>query len=130
MKHSRNPNTIHPPLASYAHQIEVSGAHRWLFLSGQVGMKPDRELPEGPVDQFGIALDNILANLQAAKMGVKDLVKLTFYLVDPIDAGKRGEILSARLKGHEPCMTLVYVAGLANPKLKVEIDALACAPWI
>lgn len=130
MKHSRNPNSIHPPLASYAHQIEVSGAHRWLFLSGQVGMKPDGQLPEDPAEQFRIALDNIQANLQAANMRNKDLVKLTFYLVDPIGAGKRAEILSPWLGGHEPCMTLVYVAGLANPKIKVEIDAMACAPWI
>jgi len=36
MKSSRNPATVHPPLASCAHQIEVTGPQRWLVLSGQV----------------------------------------------------------------------------------------------
>lgn len=127
MKKSRNPETIHPPLAAYAHQIEISGAQRWLMLSGQVGMQPDGTLPEDPVQQFEIALNNISANLQAANMQVKDLVKVTLYLVDPIEAKTRSELLSAWLKGHEPCMTLIYVAALANPMIKVELDATACA---
>ncbi|MGY2011684.1 hypothetical protein ACW9HC_32330 [Nocardia gipuzkoensis] len=28
---------------------------------------------------------------------------------------------------HEPCMTLMYVSGLASPALRVEIDAMAWA---
>jgi 2-iminobutanoate/2-iminopropanoate deaminase len=127
MKKSRNPETIHPPLAAYAHQIEVWGEQRWLMLSGQVGMQPDGTLPEDPARQFEIALHNISANLQAASMGVEDVVKLTIYLVDPIAADKRGELLSAWLQGHQPCMTLIYVAALASPKIKVELDATACA---
>ena len=129
MKQSRNPKTIHPPLAAYAHQIEISGAQRWLLLSGQVGMQPDGTLPEDPAQQFEIALDNISKNLQAAKMEVKDLVKLTLYLVNPIEAETRTKLLSAWLKGHEPCMTLIYVAALANPRIKVELDAMACADY-
>lgn len=127
MKESRNPEAIHPPLAAYAHQIEITGAQRWLMLSGQVGMQPDGTLPDDPVRQFEIALNNILANLKAANMQIKDLVKLTLYLVDPIEAGIRAELLSGWLQGHEPCMTLIYVAALASPKIKVELDAMACA---
>jgi len=127
MKKSRNPANIHPPLATYAHQIEITGAQRWLMLSGQVGMQADGTLPEDPARQFEIALNNIAANLQAANMHVEDLVKLTIYLVDPIAAETRGELLSAWLKGHQPCMTLIYVAALASPKIKVELDAMACA---
>lgn len=41
MKQSRNPKTIHPPLAAYTHQIEITGAQRWLMLSGQVGMQKE-----------------------------------------------------------------------------------------
>ena len=127
MKKSRNPETIHQPLASYAHQIEVSGTKRWLILSGQVGMQQDGTLPEDPIKQFEIALNNVHGNLQAANMQIRDIVKLTIYLVDSIDVEKRRELLSTWLKGHEPCMTLIYVAALASPKLKVELDAMACA---
>ena len=128
MKTHRNPNSIHPPLAGYAHQIEIRGRQRWLVLSGQVGMRPDGALPEDALEQLEVALDNVLGNLEAAGMEVQDLVKLTFYLVGEMDAGQRRALTSAKMDGHEPCMTLLYVAGLANPALKVEVDAWASRP--
>jgi 2-iminobutanoate/2-iminopropanoate deaminase len=72
-----------------------------------------------------VAWENLYRNLQAARMDVDDLVKLTFYLVGEMDAKRRGELLAARLKGHKPCMTLVFVASLASPVYKVELDAWA-----
>jgi hypothetical protein len=33
--------------------------------------------------------------------------------------------VASRLGAHHPCMTLLYVAGLASPALRVEIDAWA-----
>ncbi len=39
MKKVRNPENIHPPVAPYVHQIEVTGPSRWLTLSGQLGME-------------------------------------------------------------------------------------------
>lgn len=130
MKKSRNPEIIHQPLSSYVHQIEVSGAQRWLILSGQVGMEQDGGIPEDPIKQFDIALNNIHCNLQTADMEIKDIVKLTIYLVDPMGVEKRRELLSTWLKGHEPCMTLIYVPALASPKIKVELDVMACTDVI
>jgi 2-iminobutanoate/2-iminopropanoate deaminase len=125
MKEYRNPENVHPPVAGYTHQIEIRGPERLLFLSGQIGRREDGTVPDDPIEQFGIALENTSRNLQAAGMGVEDLVKLTFYLVDEIDAGRRREVIEASLKGHQPCMTLVYVAALASPIYKVELDAWA-----
>jgi enamine deaminase RidA (YjgF/YER057c/UK114 family) len=122
-----NPASVHPPLAGYSHQVVIPAFQRWLVISGQVGMKLDGALPEDPLEQFEIALDNISRNLEAAHMGIGDIVKLTIYLVDHIDTAKRREAISSWLQGHVPCMTLVYVAALAAPNLKVEIEALACA---
>jgi len=126
MKTSRNPDTIHAPIGGYAHQIEISGPQRWLAISGQIGMQADGALPDDPLEQFEIALDNISQNLQAAGMRIHDLVKLTIYLVGPIDTARRREASSRWLQGHQPCMTLIYVAGLATPNIKVEIEAWAC----
>ena len=126
MKVYRNPSTVHAPLAAYTHQIEVSGAQRWLLMSGQIGMKEDGAIPDNPIEQLEVALDNIGKNLQAAGMGIQDLVKISIYLVDQIDPVRRREVLSTWLLGHEPCMTMLYVAGLATPNIKVEIDAWAC----
>ncbi|MEZ4870056.1 MAG: RidA family protein [Caldilineaceae bacterium] len=126
MKISRNPATVHAPLAAYVHQIEVQEPVRWLVLSGQVGQTQDGELAEDPIRQLELALANIERNLAAAGMDVHNLVKLTFYLVGAMETAKRREVTTAWLHGHEPCMTLLYVAGLATPAHKVEIDAWAC----
>ncbi|MEW6029739.1 MAG: RidA family protein [Chloroflexota bacterium] len=125
MKEFRNPQNVHPPIGGYVHQIEITGNERMLILSGQVGMREDGSVPEDPLGQIDAALENILRNLRAAKMDVKDIVKLTYYLVGEIDTTKRRELVAAKLQGHKPCSTLVYVAALASPMYKVEIDAWA-----
>jgi len=126
VKSFRNPPTVHAPLAPYAHQVEITG-ERLLLIAGQVGMRADGSLAGTAAEQLEVALDNVLANLAAAGMAASDLVKLTLYFVDEIDAPTRAEILGRRLGDHRPTMTLVYVARLAAPPLLVEVDAWAAA---
>ncbi len=125
MKEFRNPKDIHKPLGSYSHQIEITGNERMLILSGQVGMREDGTVPDDPIKQIDVALENIFRNLRAANMDVKDLVKLTYYLVGDIDTTKRRELTASKLQGHQPCSTLLYAAALASPVYRVEIDAWA-----
>ncbi|AUS88714.1 RidA family protein [Lysinibacillus sp. YS11] len=126
MKIARNPQNIHPPVAPYVHQIEVTGPQRWLTLSGQIGMIADGSIPEDAIAQLKIALENIKRNLDSADMEVQDITKLVFYLVGDMDAIQRKEIISDFFGEHLPCTTLMYVVALATPALKVEIDAWAC----
>ena len=123
----RNPDNIHSPLASYSHQAEVSGSARWLVLSAQVGMTKDGHIPEDVFDQTNIAFDNIVANLKAADMDIKNLVKLVFYFVGEHNIAQRRAVIKEMLEGHLPCTTVIFVAGLASPALKIEIDAWACS---
>jgi 2-iminobutanoate/2-iminopropanoate deaminase len=123
-KTARDPESIHPPLAGYSHQIELSGDERLLVMSGQVGMHPDGTLPDDPAEQMQAALDNIHRNLEAAGLGWGDLVKLTLYVVGGMSQEQR-EVLGKTLGEHRPCMTLIVVAGLATPAYKVELDAWA-----
>jgi len=125
MKEFRNPQSVHKPIGSYSHQVEIRGNERLLVISGQVGLRMDGTVPEDPIEQIDLALDNILHNLQAANMDVKDIVKLNYYLVGEMDTIKRREVVTTKLQGHQPCSTLVYVAALANPIFRVEIEAWA-----
>jgi len=125
MKQFRNPENLHKPLGGYSHQVEITGDGRMLLLSGQVGMKLDGNIPEDPIEQLDIAFENIFRNLQAANMQVTDLVKLIFYLAGEWNTDERRTLTAAKLGGHQPA-TLIYVAALASPALKVEIDAWAC----
>ena len=96
-----------------------------LILSGQVGMREDGTVPADPLEQIDVALENIFSNLRTANMDVKDIIKLTYYLVGEIDTTKRRELTASKLQGHQPCSTLLYVAALATPIYRVEIDAWA-----
>ena len=125
MKDFRNPQDVHQPLGSYSHQVEISGNERLLVLSGQVGMREDGTVPDDLLEQMDIAFENIFRNLRAANMDVKDIIKLTYYLVGEVDTVKRRELVASKLQGHKPCSTLLFVAGLASPIYKVEIEALA-----
>jgi enamine deaminase RidA (YjgF/YER057c/UK114 family) len=103
----------------------MRGNERMLVLSGQVGMKEDGTVPDDPFEQIDLAFENIFHNLRAANMDVKDIVKITYYLVGEIDAAQRRELVASKLQGHKPCSTLLYVAALASPMFRVEIDAWA-----
>ena len=128
MNISRNPDNVHSPVAAYSHQIEVREPARWLMLSGQLGMMEDGTVPDDPIHQLDVAFDNIERNLQAAGMGMKDVVKLTIYLVGDFDRQQRRAIISAHLKEYRPCVTMLFVAALFDPLYKVEIEAIAsCA---
>jgi 2-iminobutanoate/2-iminopropanoate deaminase len=127
MKTQRNPETVHAPLAGYAHQIEITGPQRQLVIAGQIGMRADGEVPEDAIDQLAAALDNVERNLEAAGMEISDIVRLTMYLVGEWDANARRQMIASRLGAHHPCTTLLYVAGLAAPNLRVELDAWASA---
>lgn len=121
----RNPETVHPPIGAYSHQVEVPGNARWLAIAGQVGRTPDGQVPADPIEQVRLALANIRLNLEAAEMTVADVVKLNWYVVGQVDMARRREVMLAWLDGHEPASTFVYVAALAAPEYRVEIEAWA-----
>jgi 2-iminobutanoate/2-iminopropanoate deaminase len=125
MKQARNPESVHAPLGRYVHQIEVTGESRMLFLAGQVGIALDGTVPSDPVEQLGVALENVVRNLEAAGFEPTDLVKLTTYVVGEMDAAGRRAQLDRVLGPHLTTSTLVYVAALASPDYKVEVDAWA-----
>jgi enamine deaminase RidA (YjgF/YER057c/UK114 family) len=122
---ARNPDSIHAPVGPYTHQLELPPGGRHLVMSGQVGIQKDGSVPSSPAEQLEVALTNVVRNLEAAAMRPADLVKLTFLLVDEIDGPTRGEVIARVLGEHRPAMTLVYVAALAAPPIKVEVDAWA-----
>ncbi|MFD7498522.1 RidA family protein [Streptomyces sp. NPDC059832] len=103
----------------------MSSPGRWLVLSGQIGMRQDGSVPPDPIEQIGVALENLRSNLDAVGMVVSDLVKLTFYLVGDMDPAARRAVVAEFFGDHLPATTLLYVSALAAPTLRVEIDAWA-----
>lgn len=122
-----NPPGIAPPASRYSHGVVVTGPIRWLAISGQIGTARDGSVPADTAGQMELAWDNLLAVLAAGAMAVPDIVKLTVFLTDPADVPLYRQVRDRRLAGHAPATTLLIVAGLASPSLKVEIEALAAS---
>jgi 2-iminobutanoate/2-iminopropanoate deaminase len=127
MKTTRNPDTIASPLGRYVHHIQLDSPSTLLFIAGQVGMWLDGSVPEDAVDQLAIALENVLRNVEAAGLEPSDLVKITTYVVAgaELDPARRRAEMERLLGDHVPTSTLVFVAALASPQWKVEIDGWA-----
>ena len=123
-----NPKTIAPPLSTYSMGTEVPPNARWLYVAGQLGIRPDGTLAQGAAAQAEQAIRNVLAVLAEARMGPENLVKVQIYLTRQED---RAAYLEARnrLIGEavRPASTLIVVAGLARPEYLFEIDAVAAA---
>lgn len=123
----RNPATIAKPLGRYSHGVQVPPEARLLYVSGQLGINPDGSAPPTPAAQIERAFLNILEILKDAGMGPENLVKTTAFLTRREDLGAYREIRGRLFPqiGADPAATLVFVAGLADPKWFVEVEAVA-----
>jgi enamine deaminase RidA (YjgF/YER057c/UK114 family) len=123
-----NPSWLPKP-SGYSHGIEARG--RMLFVAGQTALDADgRIAPVGDlVGQFRQALANVGAVVGARGGTLRDLVKVTFYVVDKREyrakAREIGQVYRQMMDGAWPATTLVEVRGLWDDEALVEIDAIA-----
>ena len=85
-----------PPVAAYTNAIEVSGATRTLYISGQVGQRMDGTIPDDIVEQSRLAWQNLEAQVKAAGMTLDNLVKVTTILPNHGDVAAAREALGDR----------------------------------
>jgi 2-iminobutanoate/2-iminopropanoate deaminase len=112
-------------IGTYSDGVAVPADAKWVFVSGTPGLMPDGSYPEGIAAQAEQAWKNVLAILAQAGMGVKDLVKVTHYLVRQEDI-KDYVVVRARYLGDaRPASMLLVVPGLVKPEILVEIEACA-----
>jgi enamine deaminase RidA (YjgF/YER057c/UK114 family) len=122
--HNPLPDRVHPPIAGFHHQAEVRSPC-WLVLSGQFGIRPGGHVPDDSIEQLAIALENVRWNLFAGDLQVRNVVKLTIYLVGDVDMDRLRAELARWLGRHEPTVSILFVAGLVGPSFRVQVDALA-----
>ena len=119
------PTAIHPPFANYCHATEVPPGARWLYVSGQLGIRPDGAVPAAFADQAEACFANLLAILAAAGMSAADLVRLNTYLTDPADLAAYMAVRDRQVATPPPASTLLVVNALVRPQFKIEIEATA-----
>jgi 2-iminobutanoate/2-iminopropanoate deaminase len=114
------------PSGGYAQAMEVSGASRLLFISGQVPDAIDGSTPADFEDQARLIWKNLIAQLTEADMTLDNLVKVTFFLSDRkyIDGYRR--VRQEVLQGREIALTTI-ITGIFDEKWLMEIEAIAAA---
>lgn len=125
MNTPHTPSGIAPPFSAYSHAVEVEPEARWLYISGQVGVRPDGTTPEGMAAQCRQTWENIAAILRSADMTVADIVRINGYITDPDGTAAYRDARDAAMQGHEPASTLLVISALARPDWVVEIEAVA-----
>ncbi|MFN2531892.1 MAG: RidA family protein [Pyrinomonadaceae bacterium] len=127
-----NPKSLgYPP--GYSNGMLANTSGRVLFIAGQVGWNEHQQFVNSDfVEQFDLALANVLAVVTAAGGASTDIGKLTIYVTSRDEYGARtrevGERYRARMGKHFPAMVLIEVSGLLLDAAKVEIDGIAVLP--
>jgi len=122
-----NPDGVFPPGSRYSHAALVQGGGRRLVVSGQVGLTPEGKLDSDGEAQMQQALANLRTILAAHGMGPGDVLKVTVLVTDRELVPLWREVRDAFFDGHAPASTLIVVAGLADPRFLVEVEAEAAA---
>jgi 2-iminobutanoate/2-iminopropanoate deaminase len=127
MNKQRNPSTMAAPIGPFCHASEVPEGSRLLYISGQVGMKPDGSIPATIEEQAEVTWQNIEACLADAGMSISDLVKITTFVVKAADLPAAGKARAAHLGDARPTSSTIIVSALVVPSLLIEIEAVAAA---
>jgi enamine deaminase RidA (YjgF/YER057c/UK114 family) len=99
-----------------------------VYLRGQIGQDLDTRESVGTGDveaQADKAMSNIAMLLEESGSSLKDIVKVTVYLVDIRYREAVYRVMGRWLKGVYPVSTGLVVDALARPEWLVEIDATA-----
>lgn len=119
-----NPPDVHTP-TGYSHTAVVPAGTELVFLSGQVGIRPDGTTPSTLEEQSEQMFNNIAALLRVHGLDQSSIIKLTLFVVAGQDIRT---VRTARVKllgAHKPTSTAVFVSQLVDPALLVECEAIA-----
>ncbi len=117
-----------PRPSGYANGMAAEG--RQIFISGQIGWNTKQQFASDDLAvQVRQALANIVEVLACANAKPEHLVRLTWYVTSREEYYASivaiGTAYREVIGRHFPAMSVVVVAGLLEPRAKVEIEATA-----
>jgi enamine deaminase RidA (YjgF/YER057c/UK114 family) len=112
----------------YANGVAATG--RLVFVAGQIGWDAEQRFAsDGFAAQVRQALANVVAVLACAGAKPEHLVRMTWYVTsrDEYNAAlaEVGAAWRELIGRNFPAMSVVVVAGLLEPRAKIEIEATA-----
>jgi enamine deaminase RidA (YjgF/YER057c/UK114 family) len=96
------------------------------FVAGTTGYDyADMTMPEDVTRQSQNCFKTIEAALKEAGFAMADIVRATYYITDVKDADAHFAVCGQVLGDIRPAATLLVVAGLLKPEMKIEIEVTA-----
>ncbi|MBA3378597.1 MAG: RidA family protein [Chloroflexia bacterium] len=96
-----------------------------VIVAGTAPIWPDGSCDPDPSVQARRCLDIIMTALAEVGSGPADMVRTRMFITDAADADAVGRAHGAVFGEARPAATMVVVAGLLDPRWKVEIEAEA-----
>jgi enamine deaminase RidA (YjgF/YER057c/UK114 family) len=97
----------------------------WIFVSGTTGFDYSKmTISESLTEQTEQCLKNIAAALQQAGSSLNDVVRVTYMLPNGADFPQCWPVLRRYFGEIRPAATMI-AAGLADPRMKIEIEVTA-----
>ena len=96
------------------------------MVSGQVGLRDGRLVPEGTAGQLRQAIENLRGLLEAEGASLTDVVKTTVFLLHMRDYAEMNAVYLEAFGDHRPARSAVAVVELPIGAL-VEVEAWA---WV
>ena len=98
---------------------------RWVFVSGTTGFDYNTMvISDDIVTQTDRCFQNIQRALADAKCRLSDVVRVTYIVPDRDEFPKTWPVLQRYLGDIRPAATMI-VAGLSDPRMKIEIEVTA-----
>jgi enamine deaminase RidA (YjgF/YER057c/UK114 family) len=120
-----------PPARGYSNGIATRSG-RTIYVAGQVGWERDLTFSDDFVQQFGRAIENVVAVVAAGGGRAEHITQITIYVTDMAayrgTLRELGRVWRERVGKHYPAATLVEVKSLVEPRSQVEIQAIAVLP--
>ena len=110
----------------YSQAMEVSGASRLLFISGQSPADEHGHVPEDFESQARLCWGNVEAQLRAADMTFTNLVKVTVFLKYYEDRDANAKVRFEVFGDHAPALSTI-ITDVYDPAWLLEIEAIAAA---
>jgi enamine deaminase RidA (YjgF/YER057c/UK114 family) len=100
-------------------------AGEWVFVSGCTGFDYAKmSIPDDLLEQTEQCFKNIEAALKQADASLKDVVRVTYVLTEAAEFKRCWPILRKYFGEIRPASTMI-AAGLADPRIKIEIEVTA-----
>jgi enamine deaminase RidA (YjgF/YER057c/UK114 family) len=97
----------------------------WVFVSGTTGFDyRTMSIPDSLLEQTEQCLQNIESALRQAGSSLEDVVRVTYVLPDAADFEQCWPVLRRYFGAVRPAAMMIS-AGLADPRMKIEIEVTA-----